>query len=154
VKDASRAVGVVQNLVSEKNRADYARKIATEYEEVRRKHAGRRSGRELVTIGRARANRAKIEWEGYVPPKPNLLGIKSFDDYPLGEIRPYIDWTPFFHSWQMKASYPRILSDPELGPEARKLFEDAQALLDRIVAGSWLHARAVVGFFPANALPE
>jgi 5-methyltetrahydrofolate--homocysteine methyltransferase len=154
VKDASRAVGVVQNLVSEKNRADYARKIATEYEEVRRKHAGRRSSRELVTIGRARANRAKIEWEGYVPPKPNLLGIKSFDDYPLGEIRPYIDWTPFFHSWQMKASYPRILSDPELGPEARKLFEDAQVLLDRIVAGSWLHARAVVGFFPANALPN
>jgi len=154
VKDASRAVGVVQNLMSEKNRADYARKIATEYEEVRRKHAGRRSGRELVTIEKARANRAKIEWEGYVPPKPNLLGIKSFYDYPLGEIRPYIDWTPFFHSWQMKASYPRILSDPELGPEARKLFEDAQVLLDRIVAGSWLHARAVVGFFPANALPN
>jgi 5-methyltetrahydrofolate--homocysteine methyltransferase len=154
VKDASRAVGVVQNLVSEKNRAGYTEKIATEHEEVRRKHAGRRSGRELVTIGKARANRAKMGWEGYVPPKPNLLGIESLDDYPLGEIRPYIDWTPFFHSWQLKASYPRILSDPELGPEARKLFEDAQSLLDRIVAEKWLRARAVVGFFPANALPN
>jgi 5-methyltetrahydrofolate--homocysteine methyltransferase len=154
VKDASRAVGVVQNLVSEKNRAGYTEKIAAEYEQVRRKHAGRRSGRELTTLERARANRARIDWENYVPPKPNVLGVEAFDDYPLEEIRPYIDWTPFFHSWQMKASYPRILDDPEKGPEARKLFEDAQALLDRIVAERWLRARAVVGLFPANALPN
>jgi 5-methyltetrahydrofolate--homocysteine methyltransferase len=154
VKDASRAVGVVQNLVSERNRAGYTEKIAAEYEQVRRKHAGRRSGRELTTLERARANRARIDWENYVPPKPNVLGVEAFDDYPLEEIRPYIDWTPFFHSWQMKASYPRILDDPEKGPEARKLFEDAQALLDRIVAERWLRARAVVGLFPANALPN
>jgi 5-methyltetrahydrofolate--homocysteine methyltransferase len=154
VKDASRAVGVVQNLVSEKNRGGYTQKIAAEYEQVRRKHAGRRSGRELTTLERARANRARIDWENYVPPKPAILGVEAFDDYPLEEIRPYIDWTPFFHSWQMKASYPRILDDPEKGPEARKLFEDAQALLDRIVAERWLRARAVVGLFPANALPN
>ncbi|HEX2183159.1 MAG TPA: methionine synthase, partial [Rubrobacteraceae bacterium] len=154
VKDASRAVGVVQNLVSEKNRTGYVERIAAEYEEVRRKHAGRRSGRELATLEEARANRTKIDWRGYVPPKPNLLGTKSFDDYPLEEIRPYIDWTPFFHSWQMKASYPRILDDPEKGAEARKLFEDAQSLLARIVAEGWLRARAVVGFFPANSLPN
>jgi 5-methyltetrahydrofolate--homocysteine methyltransferase len=154
VKDASRAVGVVQNLVSEKNRTGYTEKIAAEYEEVRRKHAGRRSGRELATLEQARANRATIDWEDYVPPKPNLLGIKSFDDYPIEELVPYIDWTPFFHSWQMKASYPRILSDPELGPEARKLFEDARALLDQIVAERWLRARAVIGLFPANTLPN
>jgi 5-methyltetrahydrofolate--homocysteine methyltransferase len=154
VKDASRAVGVVQNLVSENNRAGYTEKIAAEYEQVRRKHAGRRSGRELTTLERARANRARIDWENYVPPKPNVLGVVAFDDYPLEEIRPYIDWTPFFHSWQMKASYPRILDDPEKGSEARKLFEDAQALLDRIVAERWLRARAVVGLFPANALPN
>ncbi len=154
VKDASRAVGVVQNLVSEKNRAGYTQKIASEYEQVRRKHAGRRSGRELTTLERARSNRARIDWENYVPPKPNRLGVEAFGDYPLEEIRPYIDWTPFFHSWQMKASYPRILDDPEKGPESRKLFEDAQALLDRIVAERWLRARAVVGLFPANSLPN
>jgi 5-methyltetrahydrofolate--homocysteine methyltransferase len=154
VKDASRAVGVVQNLVSETNRKDYTERIAAEYEEMRRKHAGRRSSRELATLEEAQANRAKIEWEGYVPPTPNVLGIKAFDNYPLQEIQPYIDWTPFFHSWQMKASYPRILSDPEKGREARKLFEDAQALLNRIVAEKWVRARAVVGFFPANTLPN
>jgi 5-methyltetrahydrofolate--homocysteine methyltransferase len=154
VKDASRAVGVVQNLVSEKKRTGYAERIAAEYEEVRRKHAGRRSGRRLASLEEARANRTKIDWQGYVPPKPTFLGTKAFDGYPLEEIRPYIDWTPFFHSWQMKASYPRILDDPEKGAEARKLFEDAQSLLDRIVAEGWLRARAVVGFFPANSLPN
>jgi 5-methyltetrahydrofolate--homocysteine methyltransferase len=154
VKDASRAVGVVQNLVSEKHRAGYAESIAAEYEEVRRKHAGRRTGRELAPLEKARANRTQIDWRNYIPPKPNLLGIESFDDYPLQEIQPYIDWTPFFHSWQMKASYPRIFDDPQKGPEARKLFDDAQALLERIVAEKWLRARAVVGFFPANTLPN
>ncbi|MGI8909450.1 MAG: methionine synthase, partial [Rubrobacteraceae bacterium] len=154
VKDASRAVGVVQNLVSEKNKASYAERIATEYEEVRRKHAGRRSGTRLTSMEKARANRTKIDWSGYDPPKPRVLGVKSFDDYPLDEIRPYIDWTFFFHSWQMKGSYPRILDDPEKGEEARKLFDDAQELLDRIIAEKWLEARAVVGLFPANALPN
>jgi 5-methyltetrahydrofolate--homocysteine methyltransferase len=154
VKDASRAVGVVQNLVSEKNRTGYAERVAAEYEVVRRKHASRRSSRELATLEGARANRAKLDWRGYVPPRPSLLGTRAFDDYPLEELRPYIDWTPFFHSWQMKASYPRILDDPEKGAEARRLFEDAQSLLDRIVAEGWLRARAVVGFFPANALPD
>ena len=154
VKDASRAVGVVQNLVSENRKVDYVERIAAEYEGVRAKHAGRRSSTRLTTLEKARANRTKIDWENYVPPKPNLLGVKTFDDYPLEEIRPYIDWTPFFHSWQMKASYPKILDDPEKGEEARRLFEDAQGLLDRIVAEKWLRARAVIGLFPANALPN
>jgi 5-methyltetrahydrofolate--homocysteine methyltransferase len=154
VKDASRAVGVVQNLVSEKNRAGYAERIATQYEEVRAKHAGRRSSTKLATLEQARANRTKIEWEGYTPPKPYFLGVKAFDDYPLEEIRNYIDWTFFFHSWQMKGSYPKILDDPEKGAEARKLFEDGQALLDRIIAEKLLKARAVIGLFPANALPN
>jgi 5-methyltetrahydrofolate--homocysteine methyltransferase len=154
VKDASRAVGVVQNLVSENRSTGYAKQIADEYEEVRAKHAGRRSSTRLVALERARANRAKIGWEGYTPPKPGLLGVKAFDDYPLEEIRDYIDWTPFFHSWQMKASYPRIFDDPVKGVEARRLFEDAQALLDLVIAEKWLHARAVIGLFPANALPN
>src|SRR5215208_6395552 len=154
VKDASRAVGVVQNLVSEKNKAGYAERIAAQYEEVRAKHAGRRSGTKLSTLEQARANRTKIEWEGYVPPKPNILGVKAFDDYPLEEIRNYINWTFFFHAWQMKGSYPKILDDPEKGEEARRLFEDGQALLDRIIAEKLLKARAVIGLFPANALPD
>ncbi len=154
VKDASRAVGVAQNLVTENKKGDYAAGIAAEYEEVRRKHAGRRSRTKLATLGRARANRAKIDWEGYEPPKPNVLGVRTFEDYPLEEIRPYIDWTPFFHSWQLKASYPRIFDDPEKGEEARKLFAEAQELLDRIIEERWLTARAVFGLFPANALPN
>jgi 5-methyltetrahydrofolate--homocysteine methyltransferase len=154
VKDASRAVGVVQNLVSERHSTGYAERIATEYEEVRAKHAGRRSSTMLSPLGKARANRTKIEWKGYTPPKPNVLGVKAFDDYSLEAIRNYIDWTFFFHSWQMKGSYPKIMDDPEKGTEARKLFDDAQALLDRIIAEKWLKARAVIGLFPANALPN
>ncbi len=152
VKDASRAVGVVQNLVSEGRRATYAEQIAADYERVRRKHADRRSQTRLTTLARARANKTKIDWESYKPPKPNVLGVRAFDDYDLEEIRPYVDWTPFFHSWQLKASYPKILDDAEKGEEARKLFADAQELLDRIIAEQWLTARAVFGLFPANAL--
>jgi 5-methyltetrahydrofolate--homocysteine methyltransferase len=152
VKDASRAVGVVQNLVSEGRKASYAEQIAADYEQVRQKHAGRRSQTRLTTLGRARSNRTKIDWNGYTPPKPNVLGVRTFDDYDLEEIRPYIDWTPFFHSWQLKGSHPKILDDPEKGEEARKLLADAQALLDRIVTEKWLTARAVFGLFPANAL--
>jgi 5-methyltetrahydrofolate--homocysteine methyltransferase len=154
VKDASRAVGVVQNLVSEGRRVAYADQIAAAYEEVRAKHAGRRSSTMLSPLAKARANRTKIEWEGYAPPRPNVLGVKAFEDYPLEEIRDYIDWTFFFHSWQMKGSYPKIMDDPEKGTEARKLFDDGQNLLDSIIAEKRLKARAVIGLFPANALPN
>jgi 5-methyltetrahydrofolate--homocysteine methyltransferase len=154
VKDASRAVGVVQNLVSEDRKASYAEQISADYERVREKHAGRRSQTRLTTLEGARANGVRIDWEHYTPPKPRVPGIRAFDDYALEEIRPYIDWTPFFHSWQLKASYPRILDDPEKGEEARKLFADAQELLDRIVAEGWLRARAVFGLFPANAVDD
>src|SRR5215211_1996652 len=154
VKDASRAVGVVQNLVGGECKADYAERIAADYERVRRNHAGRRSKTNLATLRGARANRAKIDWEGYRPPKPNVLGVRAFDDYALQEIRPYIDWTPYFHSWQLKGSYPKILDDPEKGEEARKLFADAQGLLDHIIAEKWLTPRAVFGLLPANALED
>ena len=154
VKDASRAVGVVQNLISEGRRAGYAAQIAADYEQVRKKHAGRRSQTRLTTLERARANRMKIDWNSYTPPKPNVLGVRTFDGYSLEKIRPYIDWTPFFHSWQLKGSYPKIFDDPEKGEEARKLFADAQELLDRIVAEKWLTARALFGLFPANALED
>ncbi|MGF1470903.1 MAG: methionine synthase [Rubrobacteraceae bacterium] len=154
VKDASRAVGVVQNLISEEHREGYAEQIATEYEQARAKHAGRRSRSTITALEKARANGAKIDWEHYTPPEPNVLGVKTLDDYPLGEIRPYIDWTPFFHSWQLKGSYPKILDDPEKGEEARKLFTESQALLDRVIEEKWLTARAVLGLFPASRLPN
>src|SRR5215218_1072012 len=152
VKDASRAVGGVQNLVSEGRKAGYAEQIAAEYEQVRKKHEGRRSKTTLATLESARANRTEIDWKSYTPPKPNVLGIQTFDDYALQRIRPYIDWTPFFHSWQLKGSHPKILDDLEKGPEARELLADAQGLLDRIIAEKWLTARAAFGLFPANAL--
>jgi len=151
VKDASRAVGVVQKLVSEDHKAGYAERVAADYERVRRKHAGRRSKTRLTSLEKARANGTNIDWNGYSPPEPNVLGVRTFDDYALQEIRPYIDWTPFFHSWQLKGSHPGILDDPEKGEEARKLFADAQGLLDSIIAEKWLTARAVFGLFPANA---
>jgi 5-methyltetrahydrofolate--homocysteine methyltransferase len=154
VKDASRAVGVVQNLLSEGRKAGYAQQIAEEYERVRRKHAGRRSQTTLATLESARANRTEIDWESYSPPRPNVLGVQTFDDYALQEIRPYIDWTPFFHSWQLKGSHPKILDDLEKGQEARKLLADAQGLLERIIAEKWLKARAAFGLFPANALED
>jgi 5-methyltetrahydrofolate--homocysteine methyltransferase len=152
VKDASRAVGVVQNLISEDRKTSYADQIAADYERVRQKHAGRRSQTRLTTLEGARANGVRIDWARYAPPQPSMLGVRAFDDYALEEIRPHIDWTPFFHSWQLKGSYPRILKDPEKGEEARKLFADAQELLDRIVEEGWLRARAVFGLFPANAV--
>src|SRR5829696_2658550 len=141
VKDASRAVGVVQKLVSEDHKAGYAEQVAADYERVRRKHAGRRSKTRLTSLEKARANGTKIDWNGYNPPKPNVLGVRTFDDYALQEIRPFIDWTPFFHSWQLKGSHPGILDDPEKGEEARKLFADAQGLLENIIAEKWLKAR-------------
>jgi 5-methyltetrahydrofolate--homocysteine methyltransferase len=154
VKDASRAVGVVRNLASEDRRPAYAEQIYADYEQVRKKHESRRSKTKLTSLERARANRTEIDWENYTPPKPAVPGIQTFDDYALQEIRSHIDWTPFFHSWQLKGSHPRIFDDPEKGPEARQLFADAQGLLDRIIVEKWLTARAVLGLFPANALED
>ena len=154
VKDASRAVGVVQNLISEEHREGYASQIATEYEEARTKHAGRRSRSKITSIEKARANGVKIDWSSYTPPKPKVLGVQTLEDYSLEEIRPYIDWTPFFHSWQMKGSYPKILDDPEKGEEAKKLFTESQALLERVIEEKWITANAVFGLFPANLLPN
>ncbi|MDD3517263.1 MAG: methionine synthase [Chromatiales bacterium] len=149
VKDASRAVGVAQSLVSEELRAAYVASLRTEYEEVRRNMAGRRRDQKWLTLGEARARRMPIDWSAYAPPRPSFLGVRSFD-WPLDALLPYIDWTPFFHAWELHASYPRILEDEVVGEEARRLYADAQAMLERIVAENWLRARAVVGFFPAN----
>ncbi len=154
VKDASRAVGVAQKLISENSKEAFAAEIRSEYEAVRIQHAGRRSQTRWLSIEAARKNKEKIDWNDFeaVTPKafPNGSGTKVFTNYDLNEISQYIDWTPFFHSWELKGSYPKILNDVDKGVEATKLFADAQAMLKQIIDEKWLEARAVMGVFPAN----
>lgn len=151
VKDASRAVGVATSLLGG-GEAAFVEAVKREYDEVRVQHAGHEDHTKWLTLERARDNRTPIEWQGYTPCRPRALGVEVFNDYPLEDIRHYVDWTPFFHVWQLKARYPRILDDAEKGDAARKLFADAQAMLERIIAEKWLRASAVYGLFPANAV--
>jgi 5-methyltetrahydrofolate--homocysteine methyltransferase len=154
VKDASRAVGVAQSLISKDLRDDFVAKLRTDYEEVREAHANRQRTTKWLTLEQARANKSKIDWDDYTPPRPKLLGVEVFDDFPLEELKPYIDWTPFFHAWEMKGSYPKIFHDEAKGEEARKLFNDAQVMLEQIISDNWLQARAVIGIFPANSVDD
>jgi 5-methyltetrahydrofolate--homocysteine methyltransferase len=154
VKDASRAVGVVQNLVSEDLKAAYVDKINAEYEQVRESHANRRSKTSWLSYKKACENKFTDDWDNYVPPVPNKEGVQVFDQFPLEEIAKYIDWTPFFHTWEIKGSYPKVLDDPDKGTEAKKLFDDAQTMLATIIKEKWLTARAVIGLFPANSVND
>ncbi len=154
VKDASRAVGVAQNLISAANRDTFVAGVKAEYEAVRERHAGRQAATQFVSLAEARANKVKIDWENYTPPVPNELGVTTFDDISLEDLVPYIDWTFFFHAWELKGRYPQILDDKEKGEEARKLFDDAQAMLKKIIAEKWLTAKAVIGLFPANSTDD
>ena len=151
VKDASRAVSVATSLLGDGKRA-FVDATRQEYTEVRAQHAGREDHTQWLTLEQARANPTSIEWRGYMPARPRDLGVEVFNQYPLEDIRQYIDWTPFFHVWQLKASYPRILEDAVKGDAARKLFQEANQMLDRIIAEKWLRASAVYGLFPANAV--
>ena len=154
VKDASRAVGVASSLLSKELRAMYVSEIRAEYADVRARRAARDEARDLIPIAEAQANTVRIDWEHYQPPTPAEPGIQVLEKLPLDEIAAYIDWTFFFHAWQLKGRYPQILDDPEKGVEARKLYDDALAMLHRIVTEGWLEARAVIGLFPANAVGD
>jgi 5-methyltetrahydrofolate--homocysteine methyltransferase len=154
VKDASRAVGVAQNLIGESNRDRFVAELRAEYVKVRESHAGRRAQTKWLTLENARANKLKLDWNDYTPPVPRQPGIQVFDDMPLEFLIPYIDWTPFFHAWEIKASYPRVFDDPEKGEVAKQLFDDAQQMLSDIMDGHWFKARAVIGLFPANQVNE
>jgi 5-methyltetrahydrofolate--homocysteine methyltransferase len=154
VKDASRAVGVAQSLISEDLKADFVAKLREDYVQVREKHANRQRAIKWLTLEQARANKTNIDWKNYTASKPKHTGITVFDDFPLEELRDYIDWTPFFHSWELKGSYPKIFDDAQKGEEARKLYDDAQSMLDKIISEKWLHAKAVVGIFPANSVGD
>ena len=150
VLDASRAVGVAGSLLSDTLKTALVRQVAEEYEAIRIDRAGRTNTDRRVTIAEARANRQTLDLSIPVP-TPSFLGVRTFDDYPLAELVDRIDWTPFFQTWELAGHYPAILKDPLVGKAARELFDDARALLDQIVAKQLLRARAVVGFFPANA---
>jgi 5-methyltetrahydrofolate--homocysteine methyltransferase len=153
VLDASRAVGVASNLLGS-GKGVFIDQVRGEYAKVAEGHARGLADKRRISLATARADRFPIDWNGYVPPRPRFLGTRSFQNYPVAELIPYIDWTPFFATWEIKGTYPLLLDDPKVGPAARALFDDAQAMLRQMVAESWLTANGVVGFFPANAIGD
>ena len=154
VKDASRSVPVVAALLSEQQRPKLLAEVKADYDALRERHAAKQDDRALIGLEAARDNRTPVDWTGYVPPRPRLLGRTRFTEYPLERLREYIDWQPFFTAWEMKGKFPDILHHPTAGEAARRLWEDAQAMLDRIEDEGWLRANAVIGFFPANTVGD
>ena len=153
VKDASRSVPVAAALLSDEQRPALLAATREDYEALRERHSAKHD-RPLLTLTRARENRTPITWEGYVPPTPKQPGVTVFTDYDLAELREYIDWQPFFNAWEMKGKFPDILNNPATGEAARKLYDDAQDMLDRLIKEKWLTANAAVGLFPANAVGD
>jgi 5-methyltetrahydrofolate--homocysteine methyltransferase len=154
VLDASRSVPVASNLLNPAQRDIFMGDLREEYQQMRDRHHGKTITKEYLDIDAARANKVKIDWDNYTPPKPKFTGVKVLDNYDLAELKSYIDWTPFFSTWELHGKYPNILDDKIVGDEARKLFNDAQAMLDKIIVEKWLKASAVVGIFPANAIVD
>ncbi len=154
VTDASRAVGVVSSLLSPETRDATVANIRAEYEKVAAAHARAEADKQRLPLAKARANAFKVDWSAYVPPKPSFTGTRTFSTYDVGELVPYIDWTPFFQTWDFKGRWPALADDPEKGEAARRLFEDAQAMLGRIVEERWFTPKAVIGFWPAQAVGD
>ncbi len=152
VKDASRAVGVCTQLLSDDLRTAFVAKTKAEYVEVRERYAAQQNERSFLTLQAARTNAFKPDWAAYTPPTPKQPGLHVFKAYDLAKLVPYIDWTPFFQAWELHGRYPKILQDEVVGEEARSLFADAQAMLAKIIAEGWIEARAVFGLFPANTV--
>ncbi len=156
VLDASRSVAVVSALIGSDDqvRAAYIEDTKNEYVRVREARANRQSSKQFLTIDQARTNKFRINWNDYTPPVPVKTGVMVFNDYSLEELAQYIDWTPFFSSWQLAGKFPAILQDEVVGVEAQKLYNDARSLLRRIIDEKWLSANAVVGLFPANSVAD
>ncbi|TCJ23353.1 methionine synthase [Nocardioides jejuensis] len=175
VKDASRSVPVAATLLNDDLRPKFMDEIQADYDALRERHASK-NDRPMVTLEAARANAPELDWSAYHPPRPHMLVqqshdvgqvaglavsgrgetqyVKTFKDYSLTELRKYIDWQPFFNAWEMKGSFPDILNNPASGPAARKLYDDAQAMLDQLIEEKWLSASGVIGLFPANAIGD
>jgi len=154
VKDASRAVGVAQSLVSKELVDGFLAKVRSEYAEVRERHRNRGPAKRLVSLKDARANGSKFDWKTYTPPVPNKPGITVIDDIPIPELLKVADWTPFFQAWELHGHYPAILSDPVVGPQATELFNDAQKILKQVIDEKWLRAKAVIGFWPVSRIGD
>jgi 5-methyltetrahydrofolate--homocysteine methyltransferase len=153
VTDASRAVGVASSLLSKDSGANYAADIRADYEKMAQAHAAQRSNAKRLTLAQARANRARPDF-AKTAPAPKFFGTRVFDNYDLEELTRYIDWTPFFQTWELAGPFPAILEDDKVGKAARDLYADAQKMLKKIVEEKWLTARAVIGFWPANSLDD
>ncbi|HEX7385494.1 MAG TPA: methionine synthase [Burkholderiaceae bacterium] len=151
VKDASRAVGVATSLLSDELRAPLLAQVAADFADVRRRHADRGDAKPLLGLARVRSKRFDGGWHDYAPPTPMTPGVTVFDEVPLAALREIIDWTPFFQTWELAGRYPQILDDAVVGAQARELFDDANAMLDRITGEHWLTAKAVAGLWPANS---
>ncbi len=154
VTDASRAVGVVSSLLSQDQKPAYVEGIREEYAKVSAAHRRSEADKQRLPLAKARANAFKPDWSAYLPPKPSFLGTRTFRTYDLADLVPLIDWTPFFQTWEMKGRFPAILEDETQGPAARALWDDAQAMLKRIVEERWFNPKAVIGFWPANAVGD
>ena len=154
VKDASRAVGVAQSLITKELIEPFMDKIRAEYADIRERHKDRGNGKRLVSFEKARAQRFEGDWANYQPPAPNKPGISVFEDFPLEEIVPFIDWSPFFNAWELAGRYPAILTDAVVGAQASELFADAQAMLAQIINEKWLSASGVIGLWKANSHGE
>jgi 5-methyltetrahydrofolate--homocysteine methyltransferase len=154
VTDASRAVGVVSSLLSPEAKSGYMETVRAEYAKVAAAHARSEADKIRLPIARARANAEKLDWSGYEPVKPQFTGTKVFENYDLAELSKYIDWTPFFQTWELKGRFPGILEDEKQGEAARQLYADAQAMLEKVIAENWFRPRAVIGFWPANAVGD
>ncbi|MER5171398.1 methionine synthase [Thioclava kandeliae] len=154
VTDASRAVGVVSQLLSKTQKTDYVASIQADYAETAEKHARAELAKKRLPLADARANAYKADFADYTPKAPSFLGTKTFENWDLAELARYIDWTPFFQTWELKGVYPKILEDEKQGEAARALFADAQAMLARIIDEKWFTPKAVVGFWPANTVGD
>jgi 5-methyltetrahydrofolate--homocysteine methyltransferase len=174
VKDASRSVPVVAALLSAEQRPGLLADIDTDYDSLRERYAARSDAKVILPIAAARENRTPIDWAAYRPPRPRMLAqqapdvhhdserpissatqfVRVFHDYPLAELRDYIDWQPFFNAWEMKGKFPDILNNPASGETARRLWDDAQAMLDKIIAERWIRASGVLGLFPASTVRD
>jgi len=154
VKDASRAVGVAQSLISKDLRANFVAANEADYAEIRERHRNRGDAKRLVSLEKARGQKFDGDWANYTPPTPIKPGISVFDDYPLEELIGIIDWTPFFQAWELAGKFPAILSDEVVGRTASDLYRDARAMLEKIVSEKWLTAKAVFGLWPANSVGD
>jgi 5-methyltetrahydrofolate--homocysteine methyltransferase len=154
VLDASRSVSVASSLLSEEMRGAYIEKNRAELAIIRTQRAARQSDKRYMTLSQARKNKQVLDWDNYTPPVPTFTGVKTFTNIDLAVLATYIDWTPFFQTWQLAGKYPAILTDEVVGEEATRLYQEAQVMLQQIISEKWLEARAVIGFFPAHSNEE